>query len=115
MKMAAKELGISPEALQKALGGPPPEIQQGAKKLGISEERLLDALGIREHPKGHKGSHDNNPLKIAADKLGVDFKEFQNALGGPPPDVEAAAENLGIDAGKIREAMAVPPKKGKRP
>jgi len=52
MKMAAKELGISPEALQKALGGPPPEIQQGAKKLGISEERLLDALGIREHPKG---------------------------------------------------------------
>ena len=115
MKMAAKELGISPEALRKALGGPPPEIQQGAKKLGISEERLLDALGIREHPEGHKGPRDNNPLKIAADKLGVDFKEFQNALGGPPPDVEAASEKLGIDVEKIREAMAATPKKGKSP
>ena len=115
MKMAAKELGISPEALRKALGGPPPEIQQGAKKLGISEERLLDALGIREHPEGHKGPRDNNPLKIAADKLGVDFKEFQDALGGPPPDVEAASEKLGIDVEKIREAMAATPKKGKSP
>ena len=113
--MAAKELGISPEALQKALGGPPPEIQQGAKKLGISEERLLDALGIREHPQKHKAPHDNNPIKLAAEKLGVDFKDFQNALGGPPPDVEAASEKLGIEVDKIREAMAAPTKKGKSP
>jgi hypothetical protein len=40
----------------------------------------------------------------------VDLKELQDALGPPPPDVEAAAKKLGIDAEKIREAMAAPPK-----
>ena len=113
MKMAAKQLGISPEALREALGGPPPDIENGAKILGISEEKLMDALAIREYPDKsgeHKGLHDKNPLQVAADKLGVDLKELRDALGPPPPDVEAAAKKLGIDAEKIREAMAVPPK-----
>ena len=113
MKMAAKQLGVSPEALREALGGPPPDIENGAKILGISEEKLMDALAIREYPDKsgeHKGLHDNNPLQVAADKLGVDLKELRDALGPPPPDVEAAAKKLGIDAEKIREAMAVPPK-----
>ena len=76
-------------------------------------KKLKDALAIREYPDKsgeHTGLHDNNPLKVAADKLGVDLKELQDALGPPPPDVEAAAKKLGIDAEKIREAMAVPPK-----
>jgi len=113
MKMAAKQLGVSPEALREALGGPPPDIENGAKILGISEKKLMDALAIREYPDKsgeHKGPHDNNPLKVAADKLGVDLEELRDALGPPPPDVEAAAKKLGIDAEKIREAMAVPPK-----
>ncbi len=113
MRMAAKQLGVSPEALREALGGPPPDIENAAKILGISEKKLMDALAIREYPGKsgeHKGPHDNNPLKVAADKLGVDLKELQDALGPPPPDVEAAAKKLGIDAEKIREAMAVPPK-----
>ena len=113
MKMAAKQLGVSPEALREALGGPPPDIENGAKILGISEEKLMDALAIREYPDKsgeHKGLHDNNPLQVAADKLGVDLKELRDALGPPPPDVEAAAKKLGIDAEKIREAMAVPAK-----
>ena len=73
----------------------------------------MDALTIREYPDKsgeHEGPHDRNPLKVAADKLGVDLKELRDALGPPPPDVEAAAKKLGIDAEKIREAMAVPPK-----
>ena len=113
MKMAAKQLGVSPEALREALGGPPPDIENGAKILRISEKNLMDALAIREYPDksgGHRSPHNNNPLRVAADKLGVDLKELQDALGPPPPDIEAAAKKLGIDAEKIRKAMAVPPK-----
>ena len=113
MEMAAKQLGVSPEALREALGGPPPDIENGAKILGISEKNLMDALAIREYPDEsgeHRSPHNNNPLRVAADKLGVDLKELQDALGPPPPDIEAAAKKLGIDAEKIREAMAVPPK-----
>ena len=113
MKMAAEQLGVSSEALREALGGPPPDIENGAKILGISEKKLMDALAIREYPDKsgeHKGPHGNNPLKVAADKLGVDMKELQDALGPPPPDIEAAAKKLGIDSEEIRDAMAVPPK-----
>jgi len=40
MKMAAKQLGVSPEALREALGGPPPDIENGSNILGISEKNL---------------------------------------------------------------------------
>tara|TARA_B100000029_G_scaffold456902_1_gene485256 strand:- start:1040 stop:1720 length:681 start_codon:yes stop_codon:yes gene_type:complete len=110
MKMASGLLGIAPEALREALGGPPPDIQKGSKILGISEEKLMEALGIQGYPDKHDDHerHHENSLKSAAEKLGVDLKELQDALGPPPPDVEAAARKLGIQAEKIREAMAIP-------
>ncbi|SVB70773.1 uncharacterized protein METZ01_LOCUS223627 [marine metagenome] len=40
MEMAAKQLGVSPEALREALGGPPPDIENGSNILGISEKNL---------------------------------------------------------------------------
>jgi hypothetical protein len=116
MRQAAESLGITPEELHEALGGPPPDISMGAKKLGVTEEDLLAALDMQERPHGKKyqGRAEDNPLKIAADHLGISFEEFQKALGGPPPDIEGASRKLGIDAEKIREALSVPPKKGKR-
>ncbi|MEC9308015.1 MAG: hypothetical protein VX966_00700 [Chloroflexota bacterium] len=116
MKQAAERLGITRDELREALGGPPPDISIGAKTLGITEEDLLAALDMQERPHGKKyqGRAQDNPLKIAADHLGISFEEFQKALGGPPPDIEGASRKLGIDSEKIREALLVPPKKGKR-
>lgn len=45
---AAARLGISPNALRKALGPPPPNFDAAAKKLGISPDTLINAL----HPNG---------------------------------------------------------------
>jgi hypothetical protein len=117
MKQAAERLGVTRDELREALGGPPPDISLGAKTLGITEEDLIAALDMQERPhdKKYKGRAEDNPLKIAADHLGISFEEFQKALGGPPPDIEGASRKLGIDSEKIREALSVPPKKGKRP
>ena len=115
MKQAAERLGVTRDELREALGGPPPDISLGAKTLGITEEDLMAALDMQERPhdKKYKGRAEDNPLKIAADHLGISFEEFQQALGGPPPDIEGASRKLGIDAERIREALSVPPKKGK--
>jgi hypothetical protein len=115
MKQAAERLGVTRDELREALGSPPPDISMGAKRLGITEEDLMAALDMQElpHDKKYKGRAEDNPLKIAADQLGISLKELQEALGPPPPDIEGASRKLGIDAEKIRAAMAVPPKRGK--
>ena len=111
MRMVAKQLGVSTYALREALGEPPHDIEKGATKLGISEKQLMDALAISGHPDNsgeREGLHDNNPLRIAADKLGVDLKELQDALGPPPPNVEAAAQKLGVSESQLRNALRGP-------
>ena len=45
MESAAKQLGVSVEALREALGPPPPDTKSAARKLGISESQLNQALG----------------------------------------------------------------------
>ncbi|MBT3190643.1 MAG: arylsulfotransferase (ASST) [Anaerolineae bacterium] len=43
---AASTLGVTEEALRKALGTPPPDFAAIAAQLGITEQALIDALGI---------------------------------------------------------------------
>ena len=48
---AAKELGVTQDALMAALGRTmPPDTAAAAKKLGVTEAALLDALGIKGKP-----------------------------------------------------------------
>lgn len=48
---AAKELGVTQDALMAALGrSMPPDTAAAAKKLGVTEAALLDALGIKGKP-----------------------------------------------------------------
>ena len=44
LSIAAKQLGISEQALMRTLGPPPPNISNAAKKLGISESKLQVAM-----------------------------------------------------------------------
>ncbi len=44
LSRAAASLGVSPEALRRALGPPPPDLAAAARQLGIGEDRLRAAL-----------------------------------------------------------------------
>ena len=47
-------------------------------------------------PSGGPQGGNGPGLSEAAEKLGITEEELRNALGGPPPDFEAAAKILGL-------------------
>ncbi len=47
LTVAARRLGISVQALRRALGPPPPDLSISAARLGISVAALRQALGVR--------------------------------------------------------------------
>jgi hypothetical protein len=50
---AAAELGVSVDALRRAVGPPPPDFAAAARKLGISERRIRDAM-VRNGPNARR-------------------------------------------------------------
>ena len=51
-------------------------------------------------------------LADAAAKLGVTVAELEDALGAPPPDLEAAAAALGVSVADLEAALPAPPDAG---
>jgi lambda repressor-like predicted transcriptional regulator len=106
MAAAAKELGVTEQALMEALGPPPPNVERAAQALGIPAEQLQEVLrkyGPRQPP-GMEGE-GGGPLAAAAKELGITEQALKDAVGPPPPNVERASQILGIPAEKLDEVL----------
>jgi len=93
MESAAKQLGVTVEALRDALGPPPPDTKSAARKLGISESQLNQALGRPsagqdEERRTQGGTRDKvankeRPAPGGQNSKGPDKERPRS--GGPPP------------------------------
>jgi hypothetical protein len=63
--------------------------------------------GRRPGPNGRLGERPNGrpDFAIVAAKLGISERQLMDALGPPPPDIEAAARELGISPQALRRAL----------
>ena len=64
-------------------------------------------------PPGQSGQGGGLDFATAAEQLGVTEEALLDALGDPPPDLEAAAAALGVSVEALQNALGAPPNGGR--